>query len=195
MRRALLGLVAALFLVLPSPGARAEGNATPKLDGEIKGLIDRIDPARIQTNIEKLATFQNRNACSQNLAPNPGVDNGTKGILASQDWVKAQFAANKGLKVAFASYFHANCPTSLTQNVVAWLPGKKHPERLVVIGGHLDSISLRGSDSVAPGADDDASGIATLTEVARVLLASDFRPARTEKLMAYAAEEVGLRGS
>ena len=38
-------------------------------------------------------------------------------------------------------------------------------------------------------------GIATLTEVARVLLAKDYRPARTIKLIAYAAEEVGLRGS
>lgn len=37
--------------------------------------------------------------------------------------------------------------------------------------------------------------ISTLTEVARVLLAKDFRPARTVQLIAYAAEEVGLRGS
>jgi len=140
MRRAFLGIVPAVFLALASQGARAdEGNAAPKLDGEIKELVNRIDPARIQANIEHLATFFNRNACSQNLAPKPGIDNGTKGILASQDFVKAQFAANKGLRVAFAPFLHGNCPTSLTQNVVAWLPGKRHPERLIVIGGHLDS--------------------------------------------------------
>ncbi|TMB31686.1 MAG: M28 family peptidase [Deltaproteobacteria bacterium] len=214
MRRALLGLVAALFLVLPSPGARAEGNATPKLDGEIKGLIDRIDPARIQTNIEKLATFQNRNACSQNLAPNPGVDNGTKGILASQDWVKAQFAANKGLKVAFASYFHANCPTSLTQNVVAWLPGKKHPERLVVIGGHLDSrsfgvldtdpttanlLSIAGAQSGtrtqenAPAGDDAGAQTTLVLEAARALSRGSFD--NTIVFISFSGEEQGLFGS
>jgi leucyl aminopeptidase len=64
-----------------------------------------------------------------------------------------------------------------------------------VLGGHLDSISMARSSGTAPGADDDASGIATLTEVARVLLASDYRPARTLVFMGYAAEEVGLRGS
>ena len=47
----------------------------------------------------------------------------------------------------------------------------------------------------APGADDDASGIATLTEVLRVAMASGWRPRRTVKFMGYAAEEVGLRGS
>ena len=47
----------------------------------------------------------------------------------------------------------------------------------------------------APGADDDASGVASLTEVIRVLLAGNYQPRRTIKFMAYAAEEVGLRGS
>lgn len=47
----------------------------------------------------------------------------------------------------------------------------------------------------APGADDDASGIAGLTEVLRVIAASGYTPRRTIKLIAYAAEEVGLRGS
>jgi leucyl aminopeptidase len=65
----------------------------------------------------------------------------------------------------------------------------------VVIGGHLDSIALGGSASEAPGADDDASGIATLDHIAKTLLAAGFRPERTVQFMAYAAEEVGLRGS
>ncbi len=40
-----------------------------------------------------------------------------------------------------------------------------------------------------------ASGIATLDQIAKALLAADFRPERTIQFMAYAAEEVGLRGS
>ena len=47
----------------------------------------------------------------------------------------------------------------------------------------------------APGADDDASGIATLTEILRVAVAGGWKPKRTIKFMGYAAEEVGLRGS
>src|SRR5204863_2474512 len=70
-------------------------------------------------------------------------------------------------------------------------------DEVVVLGGHLDSINARGGNRTAraPGADDDASGIATLTETLRVLLASNYRPERTIEFMAYAAEEVGLRGS
>ncbi|MDQ3370426.1 MAG: M20/M25/M40 family metallo-hydrolase, partial [Myxococcota bacterium] len=81
------------------------------------------------------------------------------------------------------------------QSVILTIPGSTRANEVVVIGGHLDSITMGRKAGVAPGADDDASGIATLTEVARVLLAKDFRPERTVKFMAYAAEEVGLRGS
>ncbi len=81
------------------------------------------------------------------------------------------------------------------KSVIMTIPGTTLPDEVVVIGGHLDSISPGGTSGTAPGADDDASGIATLSEVARALLAADFRPARTVKFMAYAAEEVGLRGS
>ena len=215
MRRAFLGIVPALSLVLVTLAARADqGNADPKLDNEIKSLINRIDPANIQNGIEKLATFKNRNACSTNLAPNPGVDNGTTGILASQDWVFAQFAANKGLKVAFASYFHANCPTSLTRNVVAWLPGKKHPERLIVIGGHLDSrsfgvldtdpttanlLSIAGAragtstQENAPAGDDAGAQTTLVLEAARALSRGNFD--NTIVFISFSGEEQGLFGS
>src|SRR3546814_2892790 len=66
------------------------------------------------------------------------------------------------------------------------------------LGAHLDSINAYGGGSpgqAAPGADDDASGIAVLTETLRIALASGWRPQRTVKFMGYAAEEVGLRGS
>lgn len=53
----------------------------------------------------------------------------------------------------------------------------------------------RNEQSIAPGADDDASGIASLSEIIRVLRDNNFRPKRSVALMAYAAEEVGLRGS
>jgi bacterial leucyl aminopeptidase len=79
------------------------------------------------------------------------------------------------------------------KSVIATIPGTTLASEVVVIGGHLDSI-VSGS-SIAPGADDDASGIATISEVFRVLMAHDYRPQRTVKLMAYSAEEVGLLGS
>jgi leucyl aminopeptidase len=79
-------------------------------------------------------------------------------------------------------------------SVVATIRGAELPDEIVVIGGHLDSIN-GNNIADAPGADDDASGVATVSEVLRVILASGFRPKRTLQFMAYAAEEVGLRGS
>lgn len=88
------------------------------------------------------------------------------------------------------------CTDCSTQpSVIMTLHGKERADEVVVIGGHLDSISGTSNEQVAPGADDDASGIATITEIARIALASGWRPQRTIKFMGYAAEEVGLRGS
>lgn len=67
----------------------------------------------------------------------------------------------------------------------------------IIIGGHADSISgyFGGGASRAPGADDNASGIATITEIIRVIVENSYKPKKTIKFMAYAAEEVGLLGS
>lgn len=82
-------------------------------------------------------------------------------------------------------------------SVILTVRGNELPNEIVVVGGHLDSISNSGSGNNmnAPGADDDASGIATITEIVRIALASDWKPKRTVKFMGYSAEEVGLRGS
>jgi bacterial leucyl aminopeptidase len=77
-------------------------------------------------------------------------------------------------------------------SVMMTIQGTDLADEYVVVGGHGDSISFGGN---APGADDDASGVATFTEIARVLLADGVRFRRTVVFIAYAAEEVGLRGS
>jgi leucyl aminopeptidase len=67
----------------------------------------------------------------------------------------------------------------------------------IILGGHGDSINTDSSDPEArsPGADDNAAGIGVITEVIRILAAQNYRPKSTLTFMAYAAEEVGLRGS
>ena len=82
-------------------------------------------------------------------------------------------------------------------SVVASIAGKT--DEAIVVGGHLDSISWRvaglWTSTDAPGADDNASGIATLTEALRILSESDYVPEKNLIFIGYAAEEVGLRGS
>ena len=72
-------------------------------------------------------------------------------------------------------------------------------EEYIILGGHLDSIHKQTSNlnpnSRSPGADDNASGIGTLLEVFRVLMATHYVPKKTLVFYGYAAEEIGLVGS
>jgi bacterial leucyl aminopeptidase len=76
------------------------------------------------------------------------------------------------------------------------IEGSQRPNEIVVLGGHYDSIngSFMGGSKAAPGADDNASGSASLLEALRVISANG-QPQRTIEFMWYAAEEVGLWGS
>ena len=102
--------------------------------------------------------------------------------------------------ISVAPYAHLN-PTnpdvSLTPqpSIVMTIQGTEFPNEIVIVGGHQDSINGSSSTGSAPGADDDASGIGSMTETIRVLMEKGFRPKRTVQFMAYAAEEVGLVGS
>jgi acetylornithine deacetylase/succinyl-diaminopimelate desuccinylase-like protein len=64
----------------------------------------------------------------------------------------------------------------------------------IVLGGHLDHLGARGS-VVMNGADDDASGVATVMEVARVLGQVQYKPKRTIIFAGWCGEEMGLLGS
>jgi Zn-dependent M28 family amino/carboxypeptidase len=85
-------------------------------------------------------------------------------------------------------------PTRIT-NVVATLRGSGTPERIYVVTGHYDSRVtdvLNGTDD-APGADDDASGVAVIMELARVMATRSSEA--TIVFAAVAGEEQGLYGS
>jgi hypothetical protein len=113
---------------------------------------------------------------------------------------------------SFDAYTRVNADVSLryktvsTQNVVALLPGK-HPQlrnEYVVIGAHYDHLGMGGTGSgsrqpdtiaVHYGADDNASGVAALIELASVLSLERFHTDRSIIFAAFGAEEMGLVGS
>jgi Zn-dependent M28 family amino/carboxypeptidase len=82
-------------------------------------------------------------------------------------------------------------------NIVATLPGTGPdiPGRTLVVSGHYDSRATNPLDATgaAPGADDDASGVASVLELARVM--SHFKFGATIVFLAVAGEEQGLNGS
>jgi len=78
-------------------------------------------------------------------------------------------------------------------SLVLTINGTTAPNDFIIVGAHMDSITNNVNN--APGADDDASGIATISEMIRVLLSVHYKPSKTVEFMAYAAEEIGLVGS
>ncbi len=86
-------------------------------------------------------------------------------------------------------------PSGYNQNSVRiTIPGKDQAAPIVIMGAHLDSINHQDGGA-APGVDDDGSGISSLTEAYRILLAHKIMPNRTIQIFGYAAEELGLLGS
>jgi hypothetical protein len=89
-------------------------------------------------------------------------------------------------------------------NVVGILPGSdpKLKDEAIVIGAHYDHLGRGGEGSLAPregdihhGADDNASGVAGVLELARILSSSNPKPRRTIIFIAFSGEEEGLIGS
>lgn len=178
----------------PGPGRPAR----PQRPGrELTALLREIDRRRIEATVRRLAAFGTRHTLSSQTDP-------VRGIGAARDWIHAQlagYAAASGgrMSVELQSYVQqpaSRIPTATTiTNVVATLRGDVTPERVYVITGHYDSRATDVMDAVsdAPGADDDASGVAVVMELARVL--STRRTEATIVLAAVAAEEQGLYGS
>ena len=149
----------------------------------IKKILPLVDSNKMKATIEKLSSFQNRYYQSQH-----GVD--------SQTWIynswKELAEGRDDVEVSFFEHRSFAQPS-----VVLKIKGTESPDEHIILGGHGDSIAgwFPSSSTRAPGADDNASGIATLTESLRVFLATGKRPEKSIEFISYAAEEVGLRGS
>ena len=168
-------------------------------DIEILKLVNSISSANIKSNIEKLVSFKTRHTLSS-------TDSKTEGIGAARRWVKRNFegyakTTNGRMKVYFDSFKlkpdgrRIDRPVVL-KNVIAKLKGTdKNDDRIFIVSGHLDSRNLNIMDStgLAPGADDDASGVALVMELARVM--SKYKFPSTILFVAFSGEEQGLYGS
>nr|WP_296063780.1 M28 family metallopeptidase [uncultured Actinoplanes sp.] len=166
-------------------------------DRELKDILRRIDPDRIEAIIRRLVAFGTRHTLS-------AQDDPVRGIGAARDWIYAELrryasASNGNMTVELQSFVQPvsnriPAPTRIT-NVVATLKGSRNPERIYVVTGHYDSrvTDVMDATSDAPGADDDASGVAVIMELARVM--ATHRPEATIVFAAVAAEEQGLYGS
>lgn len=154
-----------------------------KIDQEalVKPMIAQIEEANILSTIGALSSFQNRYYKGEF---------GKKSATWIKDTWSALVSGRSDAKVEFFPHSKWDQPS-----VILTIQGSS--SETIVVGGHQDSINgyMGGASARAPGSDDNASGISTITEVIRVLTNNSYRPQKTLKFMAYAAEEVGLLGS
>ena len=175
-------------------------------DAKIAAAMGSIAPGRVQADIAKLVSFGTRNTLSST-----GTDLlAGQGVLAAAEWIEGQYkeisaACGGCLDVKRDDYTEPAGtgprarilkPTRLV-NVYAVLHGtaEKQGAPWVLVTGHYDSRATDVMDpkAAAPGANDDASGVAVSLESARVL--SQLKFAGTIVFAAVAGEEQGLNGS
>lgn len=93
-------------------------------------------------------------------------------------------------------YTYTDAEHSYTwKNLIVTLPGRVRPDEVVVLSAHFDSTVVRAGNPLlaAPGANDNAVGVATLLEAVRLL--SRYRFERTIRMIFFSGEEHGLAGS
>jgi Zn-dependent M28 family amino/carboxypeptidase len=143
--------------------ACAQLAATPALADPIADLVAQVSQANLTTSIQALEG-------DRSTAP---------AQAAAAAWIEGQLAG--------FGYAVATQPVASSENLIAVAEGSLHPERVFVLGAHFDTVA--GS----PGADDNASGVAAVLEVARIL--ADQPLDSTVHLLFFALEEVGIQGS
>lgn len=168
-------------------------------DPEIERMVAEVSKDSLESYVRKLVSFGTRNTLSS-------ITDRKRGIGAARNWVLSrfnEFAAKSGGRLTAiidTVTLHKDGrrvdTTILLGNVIATLKGADSGDnRIFIISGHLDNMrsSVMDRTGDAPGANDDASGVAALMECARVMSQRSF-PA-TILFVAFSGEEQGLLGA
>jgi hypothetical protein len=149
---------------------------SPEADTLIERLLARVSADSIRKQIQRLQDFGTR------FTP-------TESCHASEQYVADHFTSLGMDSVELDSY---EVMGYVLHNVVGTKVGRRNPEKVAVICGHLDCTS-DDPWNLAPGAEDNASGTVMAIEAARVLAGESLD--QTVKFIAFTGEEQGLLGS
>ena len=191
-------LIALAILCIDAHGQKAKDNT---LDKEIQAMVKEISSDSMKNYIAKMVSFGTRHSFSDTVSA-------TTGIGAARRWVASKFLQFRKQSGASMSVVldpceilpggrNARVPRRvIMKNVVATLKGTDpNDNRVLLVSGHLDSRNSSGMDSVAlaPGANDDASGVAVVLELARLMSKRKFPCSIV--FVAVQGEEQGLLGA
>ncbi len=144
------------------------------VSADIAAMVAQVNQQNLLDDVNSMVAFGTRR-------------HGQQGEVNCQNWLKSEFNA-MGLTTSLHDY------DSGADVVIGELLGTTDPDKIVIIGGHYDSINYNVSNSgPAPGADDDASGVAGVLEIARILSQHQFD--YTIRFCGWSGEELGLLGS
>ncbi len=146
------------------------------LDTFVQRLVNKVNQDSIRAQIQRLQDFRTRYSYSDSCR-------------AAEQYVFNYFTSLALDSVALDSFSYGG---QVWRNVVGTRLGRASPRAVVIICGHMDATS-ESPDSLAPGAEDNASGTMMAIEAARVLARENLDI--TVKFIAFIGEEQGLIGS
>ena len=192
-----------LLICLCLAPVRAASLNSGNLNPAVQAVVDAVSEQRIAAIERKLESFGTRNLMSSQDDPEHGIG-------AARQWIESQFKSfSPRLEVRQECHVEKK-NLRVTRdvqlcNVVAELKGTLHPERYLIVSGHYDSVGMiyrpdgtvdgvaTAAAPLAPGVTDDASGVAAVMELARVMSTREYE--KSILFVAFAGEEQGLLGS
>lgn len=178
---------------------QAFSQTTIRRDTEIEQMVNEVSADSLRAYIQSMVGFGTRNTLSTQTDPK-------RGIGAARNWVLSKFntfSRQSGGRMTAIIDTTTLQPdgkridaVTVLGNVVATLKGTDPSDnRIFLISGHLDNMRSNVMDRTgdAPGANDDASGVAAVLECARIMSSHHF-PA-TVIFIAVSGEEQGLLGA
>ena len=190
-----------LFILLTFPSFLASGAREVEARGYdfLKKALGEVSEQNITSIIKTLQAFKTRNLLSE-------VKDKNSGIASARDWLLREFQKIPGLEVVDDGYSLPAQGQRIVRdtelhNVVAIKKGKAARERIIIVNAHYDTIAVSEDgrfhyddfNTAAPGANDDASGVAALLEMARII--APLETEATIQFIAFSGEEQGLVGS
>lgn len=152
-------------------------------------LTAQVRKDRLEATVRALAAIPTRHTLS-----------GAKGADIAAAWLEKELKSYGGSLIASQQRWRQPAGGRMRvaaelANVLAILPGSDSPERVIVVSGHYDSrvTDVMDATSPAPGANDDASGVAVVLECARLM--AQLKPRCTVIFAAVTGEEQSLLGS
>lgn len=145
-------------------------------DPVLQRLVERVDSLSILASLNRLEAFRTRHSSTDSL-------------VAAREWLVTKFQEYGYSDILLHPFTWSG---RTLHNIVVTKPGTRFPDTFVLLIGHYDSISEIPA-TLAPGVNDNGSGIALILELARILATHQLD--YSVRFICFSAEEQGLVGS